>query len=99
MIIYFFSQVKDQLSLKIHGKDSGPNGITSSAEAYIIIHEAHHSPVTCSPGPKIASPIILNSRESNRNDSIPQAPRPLPVVTTTAKPETKDKTMTIEEQK
>merc|ERR1739844_509075 len=87
-------KVKDQLSLKIHGKDSGPNGITSSAEAYIIIHEAHHSPVTCSPGPKIASPIILNSRESNRNDSIPWAPRPLPVVTTTAKPEkTKDTTM------
>ena len=56
-IIYFFSQVKDQLSLKIHEKDSGPNGITSSAEAYIIIHEAHHSPVTCAPGPKIA-PII-----------------------------------------
>ena len=45
--ICFLSQVKDQLSLKIHGKNSGPNAITSSAEAYIIIHETHHSHVTC----------------------------------------------------
>ena len=59
-LLWFSTKFKDHLSLKILGKDSDPIGITSIAEAYITIHESHHSLFTCAPWPKIG-PIILNT--------------------------------------